>query len=95
MVFDGRTLSWFGPERATWSVPVDRLRAISERVAQSGDVRWWIEFGIDGEDAALQAPANANGMDRALLALGDRLDAKLDLQLERAAVGSSRVVWLR
>jgi len=95
IVCDGRTLSWFGPEGATWNIPVDRLRAIRERVAESGDVRWWVEFEIDGEDAALQSPANANGMDRALAALGSRLNAKLDLQLERAAAGSSRVVWLR
>ena len=39
--------------------------------------------------------ANANGMDRALAALSGRLNAKLDLQLERAAAGSRRVVWLR
>lgn len=39
--------------------------------------------------------ANANGMDRALPALSGRLNATLDLQLERAAAGSSRVVWLR
>ena len=95
IVFDGRTLSWFGPEGASWSIPVDRLRAIRELVAESGDVRWLVEFDIDGEDAALQSPANANGMDRALAALGIRLNAKLDLQLERAAAGSSRVVWLR
>ncbi len=62
---------------------------------EAGDVRWLVEFDIDGEDAALQSPANANGMDRALAALGSRLNAKLDLQLERAAVGSSRVVWSR
>jgi hypothetical protein len=95
IVCDGRTLSWFGPEGATWNIPVDRLRAIRERVAESGDVRWWFEFEIDGEDAALQSPANANGMDRALAALGSRLNAKLDLQLERASAKSNRVVWLR
>jgi hypothetical protein len=95
IVCDGRTLSWFGPEGATWSLPVDRLRAIRERVAESGDVRLWVEFEIDGEQAALQSPANADGMDRALAALSDKLNAKLDLQLERAAAGSSRVVWLR
>jgi hypothetical protein len=95
IVCDGRTLSWFGPEGATWNIPVDRLRAIRERVAESGDVRWWVEFEIDGEDAAPQSPANANGMDRALAALGSRLNAKLDLQLERAAAKSNRVVWLR
>jgi hypothetical protein len=95
IVCDGRTLSWFGPEGATWNIPVDRLRAIRERVAESGDVRWWVEFEIDGEDAALQSPANANGMDRALAALGSRLNAKLDLQLERASAKSNRVVWLR
>lgn len=95
IVCDGRTLSWFGPEGATWNIPVDRLRAIRERVAESGDVRWWVEFEIDGEDAALQSPANANGMDRALPALGSRLNAKLDLQLERASAKSNRVVWLR
>jgi hypothetical protein len=95
IVCDGRTLSWFGPEGATWNIPVDRLRAIREHVAESGDVRWWVQFEIDGEDAALQSPANANGMDRALAALGDRLNAKLDLQLQRAGAGSSRVVWSR
>lgn len=95
IVFDGRTLSWFGPEGASWNIPVDRLRAIRERVADSGDVRWLVEFEIEGEDAELRSPANANGMDRALAALSDRLNAKLDLQLARVAAGSSRVVWLR
>jgi hypothetical protein len=95
IVFDGRTLSWFGPEGASWSIPAERLRAIRELVAESGDVRWLVSFDIDGEDAALQSPANANGMDRALAALSARLNAKLDLQLERAAAGSRRVVWLR
>jgi hypothetical protein len=95
IVFDGRTLSWFGPEGASWNVPAERLRAIRELVAEAGDVRWLVEFEIDGEDAALQAPANANGMDRALAALSGRLNAELDLQLERAAAGSNRVVWLR
>ena len=95
IVCDGRTLSWFGPEGATWSLPAERLRAIRELVAESGDVRWLVEFDIDGEDAALQSPANANGMDRALAALGGRLNAKLDLQLGRAAAGSRRVVWSR
>jgi hypothetical protein len=95
IVFDGRTLSWFGPEGASWNVPAERLRAIREKVAEAGDVRWLVEFDIDGEDAALQSPANANGMDRALAALGTRLNAKLDLQLQRAEVGSSRVVWSR
>jgi hypothetical protein len=95
IVFDGRTLSWFGPEGASWNIPVDRLRAIREAIVESGDVRWLVEFDIDGEGAALQAPANANGMDRALAALSGRLNAKLDLQLEGAAVGSNRVVWAR
>ena len=95
IVFDGRTLSWFGPEGASWSIPAERLRAIRELVAESGDVRWLIEFDVEGEDAALQAPANANGMDRALAALGTRLKAKVDLQLERATAGNSRVVWSR
>jgi hypothetical protein len=95
IVFDGRTLSWFGPEGASWNVPAERLRAIREKVAEAGDVRWMVEFDIDGEDAALQSPANANGMERALAALSGRLNAKLDLQLERAAAGSRRVVWLR
>jgi hypothetical protein len=95
IVFDGRALSWFGPEGASWSIPAERLRAIRELVAETGDVRWLVEFDIDGEDAALQSPANANGMDRALAALGSRLNANLDLQLERAAAGSRCVVWLR
>jgi hypothetical protein len=93
IVFDGRKLSWFGPEGATWSVPVERLRAIREFVAQSGDVRWLLAFDIEGEDAWLQSPANANGMSEALAALGKRLDAKLELQMETAARGSSRVLW--
>ena len=95
IVFDGRTLSWFGPEGASWNVPTERLRAIREKVAEAGDVRWLVEFDIDDEDAALQSPANANGMDRALAALSTRLNAKLGLQLERAAARSSRVVWSR
>ena len=95
IVFDGHVLAWFAPENATWSVPAGRLRAIRELVAESGDVRWFVAFDIDGQDFGLQAPANANGMDRVLTALGDRLKAKLDLQLERAAAGSTRVVWSR
>jgi hypothetical protein len=95
IVFDGRVLSWFGPEGATWSVPVDRVRAIRELVAASGNVRWFVAFDIDGEDAWLQSPANANGMSQALAALGSRLNAKLDLQLERAAAGGTREVWSR
>jgi hypothetical protein len=95
IVFDGHVLAWFGPQNATWSVPAGRLRAIRELVAKSGDVRWFVAFDIDGQDFSLQAPANANGMDRALTALGNRLHAKLDLQLERAEGGSSRVVWQR
>lgn len=71
------------------------MRAIRERVTESGDVRWVVVFEIEGEDVELQSPANANGMDRALAALSSRLKAKLDLQLERAASGSSRVVWSR
>ena len=95
IVFDGRTLSWFGPEGASWSLPAERLRALREFVAEAGDVRWLVEFDIDGEDAALQSPANANGMERVLAALSSRLNAKLDLQLERTAAGSRRVVWSR
>ena len=95
IVFDGRALSWFGPEGATWSVPADRLRSIRELVAESGEVRWFVAFDVDGEDAWLQAPANANGMDQALVALGTRLNTDLELQLQRAPPGSSRVVWSR
>ena len=95
IVFDGHVLAWFGPEGATWSVPAGRLRAIRELVADSGDVRWLVVFDIEGQDFGLQAPANANGMDRVLAALGGRLNANLNLQLERAATGSSRVVWAR
>ncbi len=93
IVFDGRTLSWFGPEGATWSVPAQRLRAIRELVATSGDIRWLVEFAIDGEDGWLQSPGNANGMREALGALGRHLHANLELQLERSAAGSSRGVW--
>ena len=95
IVFDGRTLSWFGPEGATWSVPVECLRAIRELVAASGDARWVVAFDIDGEEVWLQSPANANGMSEALTALGRRLNTALELQLERGVVGSSRVVWSR
>ena len=95
IVFDGHVLLWFGPDNATWSVPAGRLRAIRERVAESGDVRWLVEFEIDGQDFGLQSPAYANGMDRVLTALGDRLHAPLDLQLEQAPAGSTRVVWSR
>lgn len=95
IVFDGRALSWFGPEGATWSVLVDRVRAIREFVAESGDVRWLVVFEIEGEDVGLQAPANASGMDRALAALGSRLNTNLQLQLDGAAAGSSRVAWSR
>lgn len=92
-MFDGRALSWFGPEGATWSVPADRLRAIRELVAESGDARWLVAFEIDGEDAWLQSPANANGMEQALAALSTRLNTRLELRLERGVSGSSRVVW--
>lgn len=95
IVFDGRTLCWFGPEGATWSVPVERLHTIREIVAEEGDVRWQVAFAIDGEDAWLQSPANANGMEQAMGALGERLNAGLGLQLQRAAAGSSRVIWSR
>jgi hypothetical protein len=95
IVFDGRALSWFGPEGATWKIPVERLRAIRELMAESGDTRWLLAFDIDGEDAWLQSPANANGMSQALAGLGTRLGANLTLELERAAAGSSRVVWER
>lgn len=95
IVFDGRKLSWFGAAGATWSVPVDRLRAIREFVAESGDVRWLLAFDIEGEDAWLQSPANANGMSQALAALGQRLSANLELQLEHAMAGSKRAVWAR
>jgi hypothetical protein len=54
-----------------------------------------VAFDIDGQDIWLQAPANANGMDRVLSALGSRLQENLQLQLERAAPGSSRVVGSR
>ena len=95
IVFDGRALSWFGPEGATWSVPADRLRSVRELVTESGEVRWFVAFDVDGEDAWLQAPANANGMHQALTALGSHLNARLDLQLERGAAGSSRMIWSR
>jgi hypothetical protein len=95
IVFDGHVLAWFGPEGATWSVPAGRLRAIRELVAESGDVRWLVAFDIDGQDFGLQSPANANGIEQALAALGNRLRTKLDLQLERAATGTSRVIWSR
>ena len=95
IVFDGRTLSWFGPEGANWNIPVDRLRAIRERVSEYGDVRGVVGFEIDGEEAELQSLANANGMERALVALGRQLNAKLELQLEGVRGGSGRVVWSR
>jgi hypothetical protein len=95
IVFDGRALSWFGPEGATWSVPAERLRAIREFVAESGDTRWLLAFDIDGEDAWLQSPANANGMSQALAALGTRLSANIELQLQGARAGSKRLVWSR
>ena len=93
IVFDGRKLSWFGAEGATWSVAVERLRAIREFNAGSGDVRWLLAFDIEGEDAWLQSPANANGMSQALTALGRRLSTNLELTLERATGATSRVVW--
>ena len=95
IVFDGRALSWFGPEGATWRVPVERLRAIREFVAEAGDVRWLLAFDIEGEDAWLQSPANANGVSQALGALGSYLGANLELQLEQGQGGTSRVVWRR
>lgn len=95
IVFDGHVLGWFGPEGATWSVPAGRLRAIRELVAESGDVRWLVAFDIEGQDIDLQAPANANGMEQVLAALGSRLKTNLKLELERAAAGSSRIVWSR
>ena len=95
IVFDGHVLVWFGPEGATWSVAAGRLCAIRERVAESGDFRWLVDFAIEGQDLELQSPANATGMDRALAALGRRFNAKLELLLEQAAAGSSRVVWSR
>jgi hypothetical protein len=93
IVFDGRALSWFGPDGASWSVPAQRLRMIRELVATSGDTRWFVEFEVEGEDVWLQSPGNADGMSQALSALGERLNAKLELRLERAAAGSQRVVW--
>jgi hypothetical protein len=95
IVFDGHVLAWFGPEGATWSVPAGRLRAIRELVAESGDVRWFVAFDIDGQDFGLQSPANANGMEQVLAALGHRLHTNLQLELERAAVGSTRILWSR
>jgi hypothetical protein len=76
-------------------VPADRLQAIREFVAESGDTRWLLAFDIDGEDVWLQSPANANGMGQALAALGKCLSAKLELELEQGAGGSERVVWSR
>ena len=93
IVFDGHVLAWFGPEGATWSVPAGRLRAIRELVAESGDVRGFVAFDVDGQDFGLQSPANANGMEQVLAALGRRLNADLQLQLQRAEPGDSRVVW--
>jgi hypothetical protein len=95
IVFDGHVLAWFGPEGATWSVPAGRLRAIRELIAESGDVRWLVQFDIDGQDFGLQSPANANGMGQVLAALGRRLDTNLTLELEQAAAGSNRIVWSR
>jgi hypothetical protein len=93
IVFDGRALSWFGPEGATWRAPIERVRRIREIVDPSGD--WLLAVDIEGEDVWLQSPANASGMSQALAALGGYLSASLDLQLERATAGSSRVVWTR
>ena len=93
--FDGHVLAWFGPEGATWSVPVGRLRAIRELIAQSGDVRWLVAFDIDGQGFGLQCPANANGMEQVLATLGRRLNTNLQLELARAAAGSNRIVWSR
>ena len=95
IVFDGHVLGWFGPEEAQWSVPAGRLRAIRELVANAGDVRWFVVFDIDGQEVGLQSPANANGIGQVLAALGKRLNATLDLELELAAPGSSRIVWAR
>ncbi len=64
IVFDGRALAWFGAQGATWSVAADRLRAIREYVAGSGDVRWLVAFDIDGEDAGLQSPPTPTGWAR-------------------------------
>ncbi|HKU12795.1 MAG TPA: hypothetical protein VJQ52_00290 [Steroidobacteraceae bacterium] len=93
IVFDGRALSWFGPEGATWRAPLERVRRIREIVDASGD--WLLAVDIEGEEAWLQSPANANGVSQALAALGRSLNANLDLQLERATSGSARVVWSR
>jgi hypothetical protein len=93
IVFDGRALSWFGPAGATWSAPIERLRHIREFVQKSGD--WLLAVDIDGEESWLQAPANANGMNEALAALGRRLSMDLTLELERGTPGSSRFVWSR
>ena len=95
IVFDGHVLAWFGSEGATWSVPVGRLRAIRELIAESGDVRWLVAFDIDGQDFGLQCPANADGMEQVLAALGRRLNTNLKLELERAAAASKRIVWSR
>jgi len=54
-----------------------------------------VVFDIDGQEVGLQSPANANGMGQVLAALGKRLNATLDLELELAAPGSSRIVWAR
>lgn len=89
IIFDGRMLSWFGPDGATWSIPVERLRAIRELIADSGDVRWFVEFAVDGDDVWLRSPGNAGGMSQALTALGKQLNATLEAQ------GNSRVVWSR
>lgn len=92
IVFDGASISWFGPAGATWNVPVAQLRALGEYTTDAVE-HWLVTFVVDTSGAWLQAPVNASGMSTVLKALGPVLNAQLELRLELAKPGSTRVFW--
>ncbi|HEX7114744.1 MAG TPA: hypothetical protein VF193_06400 [Steroidobacter sp.] len=93
LVLEGGRLSWFGPQDATWEIPLTALKLIGEYRTDGSPEGAFVAFVVDASGMWLRAPANAIGMNEVLSALERQLDARLELQLRSGAVARSRVLW--
>lgn len=93
LVLEGGRLSWFGPQGATWAIPITGIKLIGEYRTDDSPEGAFVAFVVDASGAWLRAPANAIGMNEVLSALERSLGAPLELQMRFAADARSRVVW--
>jgi hypothetical protein len=93
ITLEGDDVVYFGPEGATWRLPLREIKVIAEFTTESFGEGHFVALIADPENGRFEAPGSSIGLSELLAELSGRLGGQIELRLARCPTRTSRVMW--